>query len=287
MHLRRRLLSVLLFACLLSSLVVNAEPLLMKRVPQAEGQQPPAASGDGQSQQPPQQSGNNQQQPSAAPQQPSGSGAPASSGVNPPNTAPQQGGNNTAAQSSGGQSGIAGLPTSGSFGNTIYPGTVTFIEPTGSKSVSPLYRIDSRENVTFRWEFQSLRVRPVNLTLAAVGPQSATYTIAQLDGAATSAVWHLSDVPAETPLFNGMYQIQLYDQRGVSAHPDPGYLAPATRLTIAFYNPESYGPMSGSDYCPTCFYDAAQRIGHSFAGLGIAFGIACVTSVFFIYGILN
>ncbi|CDH48799.1 hypothetical protein RO3G_07533 [Lichtheimia corymbifera JMRC:FSU:9682] len=264
----------------------------MKRVPQAEGgQPPPAASGDGQSQQQPQQSAGGgdqqQQQPSAAPAQPSGSGAPASSGANPPNTAPQQGGNNTAAQSSGGQSGIGGLPTSGSFGNTIYPGTVTFIEPTGSKSVSPLYRIDSRENVTFRWEFQSLRVRPVNLTLAAVGPQSATYTIAQLDGAATSAVWHLSDVPAETPLFNGMYQIQLYDQRGVSAHPDPGYLAPATRLTIAFYNPESYGPMSGSDYCPRCFYDAAQRIGHSFTGLGIAFGIACVTSVFFIYGILN
>ncbi|KAI9313425.1 hypothetical protein BX666DRAFT_687227 [Dichotomocladium elegans] len=183
---------------------------------------------------------------------------------------------------------LAGLPTSATFGNTIYPGSASFVKPTGSKSVSPLFRIDSRENVTFIWQFQSLMVRPVNLTLAAVGPQSATYTIAQMDGMATSAVWELSSVPQATPLFNGMYQIQLYDQRGVSAPPQPGWLMANTRLTIAFYNPESYSAGGGgSDYCPTCFYAGAQRTGHSFAGLAVGFGIACITSVAFIYGLLN
>ncbi|KAG2225108.1 hypothetical protein INT45_011791, partial [Circinella minor] len=255
---------------------------LEKRVPQEQGgQQPAPSSGDAQPQPQP--------QPTNAPA-PSGSGGGSAPASQPPNTAggQQPQGNQTANASSGGSNPVAGLPTTGSFGNTIYPGEATFIEPTGSKSVSPLYRIDSRENVTFRWGYSSLRVRPANLTLAAVGPQSATYTIAQLDGGATSAVWHLSDVPAATPLFNGMYQIQLYDQRGASAPAQPGYLAPASRLTIAFYNPESYGPMSGSDYCPTCFYDAGNRLlSHTFGGLGIAFGIACFTSIAFIYNLLH
>ncbi|KAI9270583.1 hypothetical protein BDA99DRAFT_502181 [Phascolomyces articulosus] len=271
MHLHTRLL--LLFAFLFSILTASAVEF-EKRVPQEPGQQPvPSSNAE------PAPPSSNAPQPTNAPPA-SGSGSQA------PNTAvgsQQPQGNQTA----NGSDPVAGLPTTGSFGNTIYPGEATFIEPTGSKSVSPLFRIDSRENVTFRWGYSSLRVRPVNLTLAAVGPQSATYTIAQMDGGATSAVWHLSDVPAETPLFNGMYQIQLYDQRGVSAHAQPGYLAPASRLTIAFYNPESYRPMTGSDYCPTCFYDAGNRLlSHTFGGLGIAFGIACVTSVAFIYGLL-
>lgn len=170
------------------------------------------------------------------------------------NTAPQPSGSAVAsgsqAASGGSQNPVAGLPTTGSFGNTIYPGGATFIQPTGSKSVSPLYRIDAKENVTFVWSFTSLMVRPQNLTLAVVGPQSATYTVSQMDGLATSAVWHISDVPQATPLMNGMYQVQLYDQRGVSAIPQPGYMAPATRLTIAFYNPEPYSAMSsGSCKC--------------------------------------
>ncbi|KAI8145492.1 hypothetical protein BJV82DRAFT_603869 [Fennellomyces sp. T-0311] len=271
MQLNVRLL--ILFALLLSVLAVSAKPQLDKRVPQEGGQQPPAESSGPAA------------EPTAAP--PASGNPPAASGGSsaPPNTA--SGGQQQGNQTQSGNNPVDGLPTTGSFGNTIYPGQATFLEPTGSKSVSPLYRIDSRENVTFRWEYESIRVRPINLTLAAVGPQSATYTIAQMDGGATSAVWHLSDVPAETPLFNGMYQIQLYDQRGVSAPAQPGYLQPATRLTIAFYNPESYNPMSGSDYCPTCFYDAGNRLlSHTFGGLGIAFGIACVTSAMFIYGLL-
>lgn len=199
-------------------LFIGAQPA------QSSGQQPPAATGQ------PSATG------SAAPAQPSGSVI---------NTAPQLNNSQVASASGSGSNPLAGLPTTGSFGNTIFPGAATFIQPTGSKSVSPLYRIDPKENVTFVWEFQSLLVRPVNLTLAAVGPRSATYTISQMDGGATSAVWHISDVPPSQPLMNGLYQIQLYDQRGPSAFPSPGYLAPATRLTIAFYSPESYGPMSG------------------------------------------
>jgi hypothetical protein len=137
------------------------------------------------------------------------------------------------------------LPTTGSFGNTVFPGTAAFVTPTISKSVSPLYKIDAKENVTFVWSFTDLLVKPQNLTLAAVGPNKVTYTITAMEGAATSAVWHISDVPAASPLMMGDYQVQLYDQRGPTAAAQPGWLSPVTRLTIAFYSAESYQPATG------------------------------------------
>jgi hypothetical protein len=140
------------------------------------------------------------------------------------------------------------LPTSASYGNSVYPGAATFVTPTASKSVSPLYRIDPKENVTFIWSFTDLLVQPANLTLAAVAPNKVTYTITAMPGPATSAVWQIKDVPTASPLMMGMYQIQLYDQRGVSAAGQPGWLSPNTRLSIAFYSPESYSAMSGCKY---------------------------------------
>ncbi|CAO3627699.1 unnamed protein product [Mucor hiemalis] len=185
------------------------------------------------------------QQPSNIPQLPGNNTNPIVNGTLPNNngtavngTQPNAGANNT----------LAGLPTSASYGNSVYPGTATFATPTASKSVSPLYRIDPRENVTFVWSFTNLLVRPSNLTLAAVGPNSVTYTITALPGDATSAVWHIKDVPPASPLMMGMYQVQLYDQRGPTAAPQPGWLAPVTRLTIAFYSAESYQPLTGCKY---------------------------------------
>ncbi|KAI9469685.1 MAG: hypothetical protein EXX96DRAFT_587088 [Benjaminiella poitrasii] len=197
--------------------------------------------------------------------------------------------NQTAATLSNGaqnNNSLAGLPTSASFGNTVYPGGASFIKPTPSKSVSPLYRIDSKENVTFIWTYTDLLVAPVNLTLAAVAPNKVTYTISALSGLATSAVWQIKDVPTASPLMMGMYQVQLYDQRGVSANIQPGWLAPNTRLTIAFYSPESYQASSGSDYCPTCFYNAGMRMAESLGPILVALGVASATSVMILYGLL-
>lgn len=142
--------------------------------------------------------------------------------------------------------------------------------------------------------------------MAAVGPNKVTYTIGALAGDATSAVWHLSDIPAASPpLMMGMYQVQLYDQRGPTAAPQPGWLVPVTRLTIAFYSAEAYQPLTGSKYifimlcgifylfliciggyCPTCFYNAGKRVGESLGPMMMAFGLALVTSSFIIYGLL-
>ncbi|KAI8060260.1 hypothetical protein BC940DRAFT_312390 [Gongronella butleri] len=220
---------------------------------------------------------------------PSNSVAPSSSGAAPPQSSGGPVGNNTVptngTQAGNNTSGLGALPTSASFGVSVQPGYATFIQPTPSKSVSPLYRIDPKENITFVWSYSNLQVRPVNLTLAAVGPQSMTYTIAGLPGDATSYVWQLGSVVPKTPLMNGYYQIQLYDQRGPTAYPSPGWLMPNSRLSIAFYSPESYQAQTNSNYCPTCFYSAAWK--QTFGPIGIAFAVACITSVLLIVGMLN
>ncbi|OBZ82643.1 hypothetical protein A0J61_09306 [Choanephora cucurbitarum] len=205
------------------------------------------------------------------------------------NTTIVSNGNSTVASNStaSGNNTVTGLPTSASYGNSVYPGGATFLAPVASKSVSPLYRIDAKENVTFSWSFTSLLVQPQNLTLAAVAPNSVTYTITALAGAATSAVWHISDVPSASPLMMGMYQIQLYDQRGLSANQLPGWLAPNTRLTIAFYSAESYSQGTGSGYCPLCFYNAGRRMTESFGPIAVALGVAGATTGMMLYNLLG
>ncbi|CDS08629.1 hypothetical protein LRAMOSA09990 [Lichtheimia ramosa] len=248
---------------------VLMEKDLLKRAPQADTN-PSAPPASGQQQQQPSQSQG------SAPAGSSGGGG----GVN---TAPQTAaGSGSAAQ--GGGDALGNLPTSTSFGNTVFPGSASFLKPTGSGSVSPLFRLDGQENVTFVWEYESVSVRPINITLAAAGPNSVTYTIAALQGGATSAEWHIANIPRESPLMNGYYQIQLYDQRGISASESPGWLSPQTTLTIAFYSGETYAnatDTAGND-CPLCLYDAAS----TFKAYGTTLGIALVTSAFFIYGIL-
>ncbi|CDH57524.1 hypothetical protein RO3G_07533 [Lichtheimia corymbifera JMRC:FSU:9682] len=239
---------------------------LLKRAPQADNNPsaPPASGQQSQS-------------------QGGGGSAPAGSNGGGVNTAPQTAAGSSSAAQGGGDA-LGDLPTSTSFGNTVFPGSASFLTPTGSGSVSPLFRIDGRENVTFVWEYESVSVRPVNLTLAAAGPNSVTYTIAALQGGATSAEWHIANIPRESPLMNGYYEIQLYDQRGISASESPGWLSPQTTLTIAFYSGETYAnatDTAGND-CPICLYDAAS----TFKAYGTTLGVALVTSAFFIYGIL-
>ncbi|KAF7721991.1 hypothetical protein EC973_003873 [Apophysomyces ossiformis] len=262
---------VAIFITLIVALAVLAgaipsESNLVKRVPQAQGQPPPGSGSQSGSATPnPQNSPTPSQNPSGSPpssgsQQPSGSPA-ASSGQQPsgsqqpsgnpsgsapvngtqPTNAPQSNNPNATANS------VAGLPTSGSFSDGAMGG-VTFLTPTSSKSVNPLFRIDPKENVTIVWQFTSLKVRPINLTLAAIDTLTNTYTIATMDGTGTSAVWHISDVPASRPLMAGYYTIQLYDQRGPTPPAPgggPGWFDPRfAKMTIAFYLPQSYSPYS-------------------------------------------
>ncbi|KAI8885777.1 hypothetical protein K501DRAFT_179144 [Backusella circina FSU 941] len=185
---------------------------------------------------------------------------------------------------------FSNLPTSSSFGNTIYAGVATFDTPKASSSVSPIYPIQSNMNVTFRWQYTALRVRPVNVTLNAVAPNSVTYPISVLDGATSEATWHFSSVPtASPPLMNGYYKIQLYDQRGVKADYKPGWMVPCTTLSIALYTPDLYNTYSTeANYCPTCFYSSANSMFYeTIRPLAMMSVVALSTSVLFLFKVLR
>ncbi|KAI8979539.1 hypothetical protein BDF20DRAFT_819080 [Mycotypha africana] len=183
---------------------------------------------------------------------------------------------------------FSNLPTSASFGNTIYAGAVTFETPKKSKSMYPLYPIQSNANVTFKWGYTALRVRPVNLTLDAVGPNSVTYTIANLNGSATEATWNLASVPTETPLMMGYYKVQLYDQRGLSVNYSPGWMIPCTTLSIGLYSVDTYDPFTTlNNYCPLCFYNAGTSIRGALGPILATLGVALLTSVIILINIFN
>jgi hypothetical protein len=159
------------------------------------------------------------------------------------NTAPQSTAGAAPSASSAAASGnsLANLPISATFPASMQPAYLTWSTPTPNQSQPPLYKINSNTNVTMVWGFgPNLKVRPQNLTLAAVDIGKNTQTITVLDGLATSAVWHLSNVPQATPLMNGQYKIVLMDQRGPTPYPSPGWFYPGTTLTIAMYSPQAY-----------------------------------------------
>ncbi|KAI7897573.1 uncharacterized protein BX663DRAFT_444858 [Cokeromyces recurvatus] len=184
---------------------------------------------------------------------------------------------------------LSNLPTSASYGNSVYPAFATFVTPTKHSGVNPVYSITANSNVTFKWTYSYLLVQPVSLTLNAVGPNSVTYPITVMEGAATSAVWNLGNASTPSaPLMNGFYKIQLYDQRGVSAGYVPGWLSPCTTLSVGLYTPDFYDPYTTiSSFCPLCFYNAASSFRESFGPIMITFSISLLSSVLFLINVLR
>jgi hypothetical protein len=157
------------------------------------------------------------------------------------NTAPQSSAGAAPSASASGGSSLQNLPTYATFPASMQPAYLTWSTPTPNQSQPPLYKINSDTNVTMVWGFgPNLKVQPVNLTLVAVDIAKNTQTISVMNGLATSAVWHLSNVPAATPLINGLYKIELMDQRGPTPYPSPGWFYPGTTLTVAMYSPQPY-----------------------------------------------
>jgi len=169
----------------------------------------------------------------------------------------------------------------------MQPAYLTWSTPTPNQSQAPLYKIDPSTNVTMIWGFgPNLKVRPQNLTLVAVDIGKNTQTISVMDGLATSAVWHLSNVPQATPLMNGQYKIELMDQRGPTPYPSPGWFYPGTTLTIAMYSPQPYVSYTDTVHCPTCLNSAGFSIREFSRPWLVALGVASVSSAVFLYSIV-
>jgi hypothetical protein len=88
------------------------------------------------------------------------------------------------------------------------------------------------------WSYAHLKVRPENVTLEAVGPNKAVWTITVMEGTKTTAIWDLRETPSYSPLIEGFYNLQIYDQRGKDTLPKPGWLLPDKKMRIALYKTE-------------------------------------------------
>lgn len=148
----------------------------------------------------------------------------------------------------------------------------------------PLYPIDG--NVTFVWGYDTnIKVQPVSLTLCAVLPTNTqyTYTITQMPGTQTSAVWDTGPFrTADPPLIMGEYRIMLFDQRGPTAIPSPGWLMPLTRLTIGLYIPQSYTAYTNPSTCATCYFEN-NFPKDSLNAMAVTFGVSLLTTAGFLW----
>lgn len=151
---------------------------------------------------------------------------------------------------------ISALPTTGAFDHTHRPGTIEWQEPkltyqpqekkgddgdNRAVVLGPVYRlpVDSDDaagtQIDLKWTYANLKVRPERITIEAIGPNKATWTVSVMEGTMTSATWDLRATPSYSPLIEGYYTLQVHDQRGQGSQPKPGWLLPDSKMKIALY----------------------------------------------------
>ncbi|KAI8885776.1 hypothetical protein K501DRAFT_179016, partial [Backusella circina FSU 941] len=170
------------------------------------------------------------------------------------------------------------LPTNGEYAFTFRPGTIQWktpkklaFQPTQEEAqpieLDPVFRLpidddDTGAQVRFEWGYNNLKIRPKKITIEAMGPNKAIYSVAELEGTKTTAIWHLRETPSYSPLVEGHYTILFHDQRGRDTLPKPGWLLPDDKMKIALYRTE--GRHVGQDIkpseCATCFSFAMQSL---------------------------
>ncbi|KAI8974990.1 hypothetical protein BDB01DRAFT_805618 [Pilobolus umbonatus] len=147
---------------------------------------------------------------------------------------------------------VTQLPLFGTFDHTYRPGTLLWKTPkpkyvSGNNpkhvEIGPVYRLpvdsdDTGSQVKMEWAYANLKVRPRKLTINAVGPNKATWSIAVIEGTETSATWNLRETPSYSPLIEGFYTIQVHDQRGPNEAAKPGWLYTNSQLQVALYKTE-------------------------------------------------
>ncbi|KAI8084278.1 uncharacterized protein B0P05DRAFT_585570 [Gilbertella persicaria] len=166
---------------------------------------------------------------------------------------------------------LLSLPTNATFDHTHRPGLLLWKTPKlvwqdpnrGEKDpviLGPVYRLpvdsdDSGAQVQMEWSYTQLKVRPDKLTIEAVGPNKATWTISVIDGTLTTATWDLRSTPSYSPLIEGFYTLNVHDQRGPASPPKPGWLIANDKMKVALYKTEGnhVGEKYAPSECATCF----------------------------------
>ncbi|KAE9395445.1 hypothetical protein BT96DRAFT_958506 [Gymnopus androsaceus JB14] len=167
------------------------------------------------------------------------------------------------ASGSGSGSGSASASGSGSGSGSSSASTTSIApsNPVGILSITQppqastsFFKIAPEEQVTFAWTTTYVIAKPTSLTVRCVGDNGFTYPIATIPGTASSYVWNpysYQESNLATPLAQTTYSLQIFDERGVGATPQAGYMSANTALKFALYTPQPYTPLS-SWTCAMC-----------------------------------
>lgn len=117
------------------------------------------------------------------------------------------------------------------------------------------YKIGSSQTITFGWNFTSLFRDPQSLTVSAICDNGNTYPVGPTDGVlpgtATQLLW---DVQAwqennpQLPLAQGTCTLTMWDERGATALPSPGFMQTFNDLQFGLYTPQPYTALADGEY---------------------------------------
>ncbi|ORX71723.1 hypothetical protein K493DRAFT_314301 [Basidiobolus meristosporus CBS 931.73] len=112
-----------------------------------------------------------------------------------------------------------------------YPGRLTMIEP--HVVWQQLVLLPIGRNITFKWDYNNdLKVQPKKLSITLQLPGSRNqYPLAlNISGDTKEWVWDTNEwSQSNPPLVQGIgYELHIFDQRGETAHYEPGHLLPYT-----------------------------------------------------------
>ncbi|EJD39349.1 hypothetical protein AURDEDRAFT_116161 [Auricularia subglabra TFB-10046 SS5] len=157
----------------------------------------------------------------------------------------------------------SGTPTS-SIPQTAAAGGVSFTQPPQTASPS-FYKIAANAPITFGYTVTSLYATPTALTFQAFcSINGNTYPITTVPPTATAVTWDpyaYEQSAGAIPLAVATYQLQVMDERGLQAVPQPGFFSPNQQVRFALYRPQPYTDLP--DWrCPDCSSAVVRAVTH-------------------------
>jgi len=169
-------------------------------------------------------------------------------------------------------------------------GGLLFTQPAATAAPS-FYKIAPSQPITIGWNMTSVISTPQHLTLSAFCADNGnTYPVGPTNGIipgnSNSVVWDpfaYQQANPGTPLIVGSYTLSVWDDRGPTALPAPGLLAPNNQLRFALYTTQAYTPLA-SWTCQGCNAASPNSVARGFP---VALIATCVVLLFSGMGILR
>ncbi|KAL2271895.1 hypothetical protein VTJ83DRAFT_1266 [Remersonia thermophila] len=161
-------------------------------------------------------------------------------------------------------------------------GGVVMLTPAPTDPNYPLFKIG--EFVTWGWNYTNVQATPTAIDIylkCSKVPQPWTLTANMSFAEPGSYTWDTKKFQTENvdnPLLTEQYTLVIADaDGGISATPEPGYLAPANALTFGMYHPQEYHDTHDGWQCASCS-GAMSNVDRRAFGVAAAMSAATVLS---------